>query len=125
MMNEQSEHSPVVESWGTYWGGGAQASAAFTGGGSSDPLILTFWRDFFSDMRGRGAKPKIIDIASGNGAVVASANAAFDGQLPEFSCLDISASAIRILEERFPGVRGIHSGRMHIELSRRQLVRSS
>jgi hypothetical protein len=79
MTNEKSEHLPVIESWDTYWQG-AQASAAYTGGGSSHPLILSFWDDYFRDVQRRGGEPKIIDIASGNGAVVECASTAFGGQ---------------------------------------------
>ena len=106
MTNEKSELLPVIESWDTYWQG-AQASAAYTGGGSSHPLILSFWDDYFRDVQRRGGEPRIIDIASGNGAVVECASTAFGGQLPDFACLDVSASAISILEKRFPGVHGV------------------
>ena len=106
MMDEKSEPLPVIESWDTYWQG-AQASAAYTGGGSSHPLVLSFWDDYFRDVRDRDGEPKIIDIASGNGAVAASASKAFAGALPEFTCLDVSSAAIRMLEKRFSGVHGV------------------
>ena len=106
MTNEKSEPLPVIESWDTYWQG-AQSSAAYTGGGISHPLILSFWKEYFRGVQGRSGKPKIIDIASGNGAVVECANSMFGEQLPEFAYLDVSASAIRILEIRFPGVHGV------------------
>ena len=69
MTNDESDPLPVIESWDTYWQG-AQASAAYTSGGSSDPLVLSFWDDYFRDVKGRGRELSIIDIASGNGAVV-------------------------------------------------------
>lgn len=106
MTNTESEPLPVIESWDTYWQG-AQDSAAYTGGGSSDPLVLSFWDEFFDDVKGQVGDRKIIDIASGNGAVVERAAMAFGETLPEFTCLDVSASAIRMLQSRFPGVKGI------------------
>ena len=106
MTKEKSEPLPVIESWDTYWQG-AQASAAYTGGGSSHPLVLSFWDDYFRDVQGRDGEPKIIDIASGNGAVATSASKAFAGALPEFTCLDVSPAAIRMLEKRFAGVHGV------------------
>lgn len=106
MTNDESDPLPVIESWDTYWQG-AQASAAYTSGGSSDPLVLSFWDDYFRDVKGRGRELSIIDIASGNGAVVERAGMTFGEPLPEFTCLDVSASAIRMLEKRFPGVQGI------------------
>lgn len=106
MTNDESEAFPVIESWDTYWQG-AESSAAYTGGGSSHPLVLSFWLDYFREVQSRNGKPRIIDIASGNGAVVENANTVFGGQLPEFTCLDVSDSAILMLEKRFPGVHGI------------------
>lgn len=106
MTNDESQALPVIESWDSYWQG-AQSSGAYTGGGSSHPLVTSFWTHFFLIEKDRKLTPRIIDIASGNGAVVDCANTVFEGQLPEFTCLDVSESAIRILEKRFPGVQGI------------------
>jgi len=106
MSNEDSERLPVIESWDSYWQG-AQTSGAYTGGGSSHPLVTSFWTHLFIIAKDRESTPRIIDIASGNGAVVDCANTVFEGRLPEFTCLDVSTSAIRILEERFPGVHGL------------------
>lgn len=106
MTNESTESLPVIESWDTYWQG-AKTSGAYTGGGSSHPLVTSFWTHFFVLAKARKSDLKIVDIASGNGAIVDCANRVFEGELPEFTCLDVSESAIRILEERFPGVRGI------------------
>ncbi len=106
MPDNEAESLPVIESWDTYWQG-AQASAAYTGGGTSHPLVLGFWADFFRDQRTLNVDTKIIDIASGNGALVDAAQAAYAGQLPDFTCLDVSDSAIRMLENRFPGVHGL------------------
>lgn len=105
-MNEESETRPVIDSWDTYWAG-AQSSAAFSGGGTTDPLVLSYWDDIFRDIRKRREAVRIIDIASGNGAVIESAARVYGEELPDFTCLDISESAIRMLEKRFPGVRGV------------------
>ena len=105
-MNEESETRPVIDSWDTYWAG-AQSSAAFSGGGTTDPLVLSFWDEIFRGIQERREAPRIIDIASGNGAVIESAARVYGENLPDFTCLDISDSAIRMLEKRFPGVRGV------------------
>ena len=106
MTDDKSDFTPIAESWDTYWHG-AQHGAAYCGGGTSHPLVLSFWDEFFKKIRDQYNTPKIIDIASGGGAIVESAKSAFDGQLQEFTCLDISDSAISMLEQRFPGVHGI------------------
>ena len=105
-MNAESEHLPVIESWDTYWQG-ALTSAAYSGGGSSHPLVLSFWDDYFRGLHDRGRELNIIDIASGNGAVVEGAGTSLTGPVARFTCLDVSDSAIRMLEERFPDVRGV------------------
>ncbi len=106
MTDHTSDFTPIAESWDTYWHG-AQHGAAYCGGGTSHPLVLSFWSDFFKAVRDQYNTPKIIDIASGGGAVVECAMSTFDGQLEEFTCLDISDSAISMLEQRFPDVHGI------------------
>ena len=48
-----------------------------------------------------------MDIASGNGAVVECARSVFAGAHAEFTCVDISKSAINALVNRLPVVQGI------------------
>ncbi len=106
-MSDPKVRSPQGHaSWHTYWLG-AEDAAAFSAGGTSHPLILGFWADFFAEISQDRDSPKIIDIASGNGAVVECANSATPRLLTDFTCLDISDAAIRTLEGRFPGVNGI------------------
>ena len=105
-MNAESEHLPLIESWDTYWQG-ALTSAAYSGGGSSHPLVLSFWDDYFRGLNDRDGELKVIDIASGNGAVVKGASISLTGPSAKFTCLDVSESAIRMLEERFPDVHGV------------------
>lgn len=106
MTNPRSDFVQVAESWDTYWQG-TQDGAASTSGGVSHPVILAFWDQFFSAVSSKYDSPRIIDIASGNGAVVERAKTAFDGELPDITCLDVSPGAIGSLEHRFPGVHGI------------------
>ena len=115
MNQDSSEQLPAIESWDSYWQG-AQSSGAYTGGGSEHPLVLSFWTDYFAEAWERKEQPRIIDIASGNGAVVEHARNVFGGVLPGFTCLDISESAVKILEERFPGIRGVVSDAANIFL---------
>lgn len=105
-MDEESAAVPVSDSWNTYWEG-PHANAAYTSGGAGHPRILSFWSAYFRALQARGDSPRIIDIASGNGAIVDCAKIAFDDKLPEFTCLDVSSAAIEILKSRFPGVNGV------------------
>lgn len=49
----------------------------------------------------------MLDVASGNGAVIEQALLFFGESPPEISCVDVSESAISNILARFPGVRGI------------------
>ncbi len=115
MTVRDSNSLAVSESWDTYWHG-AVRGADYTIGGVTHPTIQSFWDEFFRAARAKYNAPKIIDIASGNGAVVDSAMRAFGGQLPDYTCLDISASAIKILEQRFPAVHTIVADARRIPL---------
>lgn len=115
MTDRNSNSLPLSDSWDTFWHD-TLYGAAYTSGGISHPAIQTFWDDFFRAARAKYDTPKIIDIASGNGAVVECAKSAFGGQLPNFTCLDVSASAIDILEQRFPAVHTIVADACQIPL---------
>jgi len=106
MSNNDPQPLSVIESWDSYWQE-TRTSGSYAGGGSSHPLVTSFWTHFFLIAKDRNKSLKIIDVGSGNGAVVECANKVFAGKLPEFTCLDVSESAIRLLEERFPSVHGV------------------
>jgi len=105
-MESRSDTSPAAAGWDTYWHG-ARHGAAFSSGGTSHPLVLSFWRDFFSTVREDHVRLRIADIASGSGAVVECARTVLDGLPAEFTCIDISESAISTLVDRFPEVSGV------------------
>ena len=69
--------------------------------------MLSFWDDFFRTVREDYARPRVVDIASGGGAVVECARSALDGLPAEFTCIDLSESAIDMLVTRDPDVTGI------------------
>lgn len=106
MANDKPETQDITASWDTYWQGAAD-SGAYTSGETGHPRLVEFWTNLFTGYRDRGGELKIIDIASGNGAVVDAASTVFGSELPDFTCVDVSESAIRMLEERFPWVHGV------------------
>jgi len=103
-MADSTPDSPTSTAhWEKYWQGAGEVSS-YTHQGQSHVALSGFWQDFFQPLV--ASDPKIIDIASGTGAVLESAFQAFNGRLPAFDCLDTSASAIATLTRRFPGVQG-------------------
>ena len=102
----QSDSAQIAASWDTYWQGTGDAGA-YASGGVSHPAILGFWDEFFRTVRQDYSTPGIVDIASGNGAVVERALAALGGVKVEFTSVDVSAAAIANIRSRFPQVHGI------------------
>ena len=106
MNKNNSESSQVANSWDTYWQG-TRDGAAYTAGGVSQPLLARFWDDYLGLARQTFATPRILDVASGSGAVLERVQSVFGDPMPPTSCVDISEAAVKNIEERFPGVRGI------------------
>lgn len=106
MNTHKSDKSKVTESWDNYWHGTGEIGA-YSSGGVNHPAILTFWDQFFLTVKQDYDSPKIIDIASGNGALVERALAVYGDEQPDFTCLDVSESAITNIRDRFPQVDGI------------------
>jgi len=106
MNKDKSGTSQTADSWDTYWQGMGD-SGGFSRGGVNHPAILAFWDEFFQTVKRDYATPKIIDIASGNGAVLERALTTFGDELPDFTCLDVSAAAITNIQNRFPQVNGV------------------
>lgn len=85
--------------WDTYWQG-AQHGAAYPGGGSTHPAILSFWDRSFAELDAGRTAIRIVDVASGNGALAERARTAF-GERAQLVCLDVSEAAVRGLAKRF------------------------
>ena len=110
----KSDH--VAASWDAYWRGTGD-TGAYWSGGVSHPAILAFWDEFFRIVNHDYGAPRIVDIASGNGAVVERALAVLGRERPDFTCLDVSDAAIRNIQSRFPDVRGVVADARSIPLN--------
>ncbi len=115
MNKHQSDSSQIADSWDTYWHGTGDVGA-YSSGGANHPLILAFWDEFFHAVNQDYIAPNIIDVASGNGAVVERALAVFGDRQADFICLDVSAAAIANIRDRFPAVEGIVSDARSVPL---------
>ncbi len=101
----RDETSRTAGSWDAYWEGTGEI-AAYSAGGARHPGVLAFWGDFFNTISGQFDSPTILDIASGNGAVVEYALSVLKGNC-RIHCVDISESAIANIEKRFESVTGL------------------
>ncbi|MDT8321290.1 MAG: class I SAM-dependent methyltransferase [Xanthomonadales bacterium] len=105
-VQDQPETATTAQSWDTYWRGTGDAEA-WTAGGASHPAIGAFWDRFFRALSEDLDNPAMLDIASGNGAVVERALEVFNQQPVEITPVDVSEAAIANIRARFPGVRGL------------------
>lgn len=96
---------PAAEGWDLYWQGAS--GAAFSSQGLSHPAITAFWEEVFSAVRENCAAPRLLDLATGSGAVVDCAYRALGAEAPWIACLDVSPRAIRALMNRWPAVHGL------------------
>ena len=104
-MNEPRSTS-ASSSWDTYWAG-TGTTGAFSSGGVNHPAITAFWDSLFADIDAREPGYTMLDIATGNGAVVERALAAAGGDAIDVTCVDISDAAIDNVVARFPRITGI------------------
>lgn len=108
-MNEPVTSPPFADDWDVYWRG-TQDAALPSSGGAQDKALSVFWTKFFRAEFPRHDGPRLLDAACGNGAVTGVAlqiAQAITGTEIAVSCMDYSESAIKALEEKYPGVRGV------------------
>ena len=109
------EPSQVANSWDAYWQGTGE-TGAYSSGGVNHPAIEAFWTGLFSNLQNEQSAPALLDIASGNGAVIECALDAFAGHPIDISCVDVSPAAIANINSRFPSVKGLVSDACSISL---------
>ena len=95
----------VAADWDTFWRGSAD-SASFSSGGVDHPLVRQFWVDTFNSFAGVD-KLRLLDVASGVGAVVDAAREALGEGRLEATCIDTSTAAIDRLAASMPFVTGV------------------
>jgi SAM-dependent methyltransferase len=99
--------TPETDSgWDSYWQG-AGAASAYSADGTVHPSISGFWSEFFGSSQAQSDSPRIVDLASGNGALVQFALDAFEGRSVDITCVDTSEKAIGSIRERYPAVNAI------------------
>lgn len=110
-MDEQPRDSAAIaESWSAYWRGARGArdgedghvGQAWSSGGSGHPAVAAFWQEVFAFARDLNPSPRLLDLASGSGAVADAAAAAFEAGSAAITCVDISPAAVEILGRRHP-----------------------
>ena len=105
-MQSDPDTRETDSGWDSYWQGAGGASA-FSADGTVHPSISGFWSEFFRSSQTQSDSPRIVDLASGNGALVQHALDAFEGGSADITCVDTSEKAIGSIRERYPAVNTI------------------
>ena len=99
------ESSSVSADWDTYWRGSSDG-ASFSSDGVDHPRVRQFWVDTFRALAG-GEKLRLVDVASGVGAVVEIARDVLGDDGFAATCVDTSSAAMESLAARMPDVETV------------------
>jgi SAM-dependent methyltransferase len=116
VMSDQ-ESSSTTNGWNTYWQGIRDSDSA-SAGGFGHPGFATLWTTAVTEfLAAQGdSNARILDIGTGNGAVLEALGRVSATQFENVSCIDISAAAIDYVKQHFPGVTGIVADAKNIPL---------
>jgi len=122
---EAADSPNTAQSWDAYWRGTA-AAGAWSAGGVKHPAIEAFWSDRFRALGRESNRAAMLDIASGNGAVIECAAKAFGEDGLDLTCVDVSEPALANIKERFPRARSVvcDAASLPLETAQFQLVTS-
>jgi ubiquinone/menaquinone biosynthesis C-methylase UbiE len=118
MSGSRDQDGETLRDWDAYWQN-AGLAPALRDGGPQDEALDRFWSDLLDGTLTRTAESsRLLDIASGNGAVVRfalrSAERLTTGLRPTITALDGSHSALAELHRRHPGVEGVVADAMRM-----------
>lgn len=103
---QEKRNSGDSRGWDTYWQG-ARDSDAYASGGVSHPAVAAFWDEALASVLPRYGRARILDIATGSGAVIESLSRRGDDHSFDVTCVDISEAAVDSVRKRFPEVTGV------------------
>ena len=96
-----------AQGWDTYWQG-TRDGDSYASDGERHPAITAFWSETLGELLASGgAGLRILDIATGSGAVVESLFQHGAETSMNITCVDISEAAIDSVRKRFPAITGI------------------
>lgn len=109
MQNETAaDTASAAQSWDAYWRG-IKDLGAHDVGGVNHPALRDWWRRFFSAPTGERGALAMVDLAGGDGAVIAIALEVLGIRLGRITSVDVSGAAAAIIRQRFPQVNALVS----------------
>lgn len=100
------KNTSAAGSWDDYWRGTLDAAGPVEGG-VRHPVIRKFWTEKLSASLGAESDAEIVDIASGDGAILDILSSLDPSSIGRVTCVDISPAAIDSIGSRFPEATGI------------------
>lgn len=114
----------TAASWQSYWQQ-AEDKKVCGLGGTDHPAISQFWHSFFSDARidakNASNSVRIVDVASGSGAVFERLFSLVDETCCDAMCVDLSRGAVKAVKSRWPAVSGVVADGRAIPLAERSV----
>jgi len=107
-LSDPATSDTDVRHWDAFWKARDKAISQ-EDVGARDRAPALYWESFFRQAFDRNPRPRLIDIACGNGAVteIAMTIAQDMAVNVDAHCLDYSMSAVYELRKRFPEVEGV------------------
>jgi ubiquinone/menaquinone biosynthesis C-methylase UbiE len=96
----------ATDAWDVYWRGTREAAVPVDGG-VRHPVVRSFWIERLSNVLRENPETTILDLASGDGAILDILASIEAGVVPRVTCIDSSPAAIAVAGSRFPGVKGV------------------
>ena len=113
-MDDQ-DNTHATQGWNTYWQGQSDTKIN-SPGGVSHPVFPKFWALALGEFLAIKPDGKILDIGTGNGALIEYLSQVPNINLKNASCVDVSRAAIDAVQQRFPDVTGIAADAADIPL---------
>ena len=113
----------ITTGWDSYWEG-AKNSNAFAADTLHEEKLSQCWDRFFNKMFQNVQKPTVLDVASGNGAVVSSAmkqSSMLGLTSMSLNSIDVSERAIESIENRFSNVNATIADACHLPFNDRSI----
>ena len=104
-VNQRSNQNDT-DGWDAYWSG-SKDTHSFTGGGVTHPVVQHVWQALLPEILNAFDSARVLDIASGSGAVVEQLIQQPHVETTNVTCVVLSAAAIAGLTERFAGLNGV------------------
>lgn len=104
-MSERNNPT-ATRGWDTYWQGTGDRDS-YSSDGHGHPAVAAFWNDVFQQAFAHASAPKIVDVASGSGAVIGILLQHTRDLQADISCVDISKAAVDSVCRSYPAVAGV------------------